>query len=294
MWKICLTLVKRGGKVDRKKEGKGQAISPEVGVGRHIFLKQIWGLEILKWPIFIIIIINNLTLFCISLSILVGFSDPWSGHSSVIPWIGAWSSRGCCHGNCQGNSRKGRDDCLDWRVLDGKVGSTLQSWLSGSGYMWQTEAFGTGPQQIPNLGKPPHWLSNQICLSSACWQLNRKADSCTVVCRSRWTGVRMQKQFLDGQIYNCGSNFWTFFLGFRNDCTCSPNVWSLWANQDSCISDFGCYSPLQMLCYWFSHWANSQLNVPNQWSKDDIIQPRPPFPAWSVEKGVSLNNATYC
>lgn len=84
----------------------------------------------------VIIIINHITLFCASLSTLVGFSDPWSGHSSVIPWIGAWASRGCCHGNCQGNKRKGRGDCLDWKVLDGKVGFTLQS-----AFMWHTEAW---------------------------------------------------------------------------------------------------------------------------------------------------------
>lgn len=31
--------------------------------------------------------------------------------------------------------------------------------------------------------------------------------------------------------------------------------------------------------YWFSHRANSHLNVPSQWSKADIIQPWPPFPS---------------
>lgn len=184
-----------------------------------------------------------------------------------------------------------RDDCLDWRVLDGKVGSTLQSWLSGSGYMWQTEAFGMGPQQIPNVGKPLHWLSNQICLSSTSWQFNRKVDSGTVVCRLSWTGVRMQKQFLDQQFYNCGFNFWTFFLPFGTFAPAVLRCFStLWVNQDSCINDFGWYSLLQMPCYWFSHRANSQLNVPNPWSKADIIHPRPLFPAWSIEMSVSLNN----
>lgn len=225
----------------------------------------------------------------------MGFSDPWSGHSSVIPWIRAWSSRGRCHGNCQGNRRKGTDDCLGWRVLDGKVGSTLQSWLSCSGFMWQTEAFGMGLQQIPNVGKSLDWLSNQMCLSSTCWQFSRKADSCTMVCRSSWTDARVQKQFVEGQIYNCGSYFWTFFLPFR---TFAPAVLrsflSLWVNQDSFVSDFGCYSPLQMPHYWFSHRSNSQLNVPNQWSNGDIIQPRPLFPARSIGISVSLNNTAYC
>lgn len=59
---------------------------------------------------------------CMSLSTSARFGDPWSGHSSVIPWIGGWSSGGCCHGNCLGNSRKGMDDCLYWRVLDERQG----------------------------------------------------------------------------------------------------------------------------------------------------------------------------
>lgn len=45
--------------------------------------------------------------------------------------------------------------------------------------------------------------------------------------------------------------------------------------------------------YWFSHRANSQLNVPSQWSKTDIIQPWPPFPAWHIEINVLLNKAAY-
>lgn len=45
--------------------------------------------------------------------------------------------------------------------------------------------------------------------------------------------------------------------------------------------------------YWFSHRANSQLNVPNQWSKADIIQPWLPFPAWRIEINVLLNKAAY-
>lgn len=45
--------------------------------------------------------------------------------------------------------------------------------------------------------------------------------------------------------------------------------------------------------YWFSHRANSHLNVPSQWSKADIIQPWPPFPAWHIEINVPLNKAAY-
>ncbi len=45
--------------------------------------------------------------------------------------------------------------------------------------------------------------------------------------------------------------------------------------------------------YWFSHRANSRLNVPSQWSKTDIIQPWPPFPAWHIEINVLLNKAAY-
>lgn len=106
--------------------------------------------------------------FCISLSTLVCFSDPWSAHSSVIPWIGAWSRRCCCHGNCQGNRRKGTDDCLYWRVLDGKVGSTLKSWLSSSGSVWQTEAFGMGAAANPKCGKSQR---TDCPIRSACLQL---------------------------------------------------------------------------------------------------------------------------
>ncbi len=43
--------------------------------------------------------------------------------------------------------------------------------------------------------------------------------------------------------------------------------------------------------YWFSHRANSQLNVPSHWSKTDIIQPLPPFPVWHIEINVPLNKA---
>lgn len=47
--------------------------------------------------------------------------------------------------------------------------------------------------------------------------------------------------------------------------------------------------------YWFSHSANSPLNVPSQWSKTDIIQPWPLFPSMAhIEINVPLNKAAYC
>lgn len=149
-------------------------ISPEVARGRQIFLKLILGIhsnqkflsDQLSASLLLLILLRR------SVFLYPHWCGSWSGHSSVIPWIGAWSSRGCCHGNCQGNRRKGTDDCLDWRVLDGKVGSTLQSWLSASGSVWQTEAFGMGRQQIPKCRKS---CQRDCPIRSACLPL---VDSC--------------------------------------------------------------------------------------------------------------------
>lgn len=41
--------------------------------------------------------------------------------------------------------------------------------------------------------------------------------------------------------------------------------------------------------YWFSHRANIQFNVPSQWSRTDIIQPRPPSQTWQMEINGLLN-----
>lgn len=45
--------------------------------------------------------------------------------------------------------------------------------------------------------------------------------------------------------------------------------------------------------YWFSHWANSRRNVPNQRSAADIIQPWPLLPAWHIEINVLPHKAAY-
>lgn len=45
--------------------------------------------------------------------------------------------------------------------------------------------------------------------------------------------------------------------------------------------------------YWFSHRANSHLNVPSQRSKADIIQPWPSLPAWHIEINVLPHKAAY-
>lgn len=63
-----------------------------------------------------------MTSYGISSSSWVCFTDTWSGHSSVTPWIGGWSSGRCCHSNCEGYTGKGTDDCPNWRVLDERQG----------------------------------------------------------------------------------------------------------------------------------------------------------------------------
>lgn len=45
--------------------------------------------------------------------------------------------------------------------------------------------------------------------------------------------------------------------------------------------------------YWFSRWANSRRNVPNQRSAADIIQPWPLLPAWHIEINVLPHKAAY-
>lgn len=45
--------------------------------------------------------------------------------------------------------------------------------------------------------------------------------------------------------------------------------------------------------YWFSHWANSRRNVPNQRSEADITQPWPLLPAWHIEINVLPHKAAY-
>ncbi len=88
---------------------------------------QLWSNEtelklLREFKVINVSVIIIITPSCISLSTWVRFTDPWSGHSSVTPWIGGWSSGGCCHSNCQGNTGKGTDDCLNWRVLDERKG----------------------------------------------------------------------------------------------------------------------------------------------------------------------------
>ena len=46
-----------------------------------------------------------------------------------------------------------------------------------------------------------------------------------------------------------------------------------------------------MLHYWFSHRANSRLNVLSQWSKTDTIQPWPPSQTWQIEIKILGNKA---
>lgn len=66
------------------------------------------------------------------------FTDPWSGHSSVIPWIGGPSSGGCCHGNCRGNRRQTRGH--GWlpgvKTLDERQRQRYNHGPCGTGVPW--------------------------------------------------------------------------------------------------------------------------------------------------------------
>lgn len=66
------------------------------------------------------------------------FTDPWSGHSSVIPWIGGPSSGGCCHGNCRGNRRqtRGHGRLPGVKTLDERQRQRYNHGPCGAGVPW--------------------------------------------------------------------------------------------------------------------------------------------------------------
>lgn len=66
------------------------------------------------------------------------FTDPWSGHSSVIPWIGGPSSGGCFHGNCRGNRRqtRGHGRLPGVKTLDERQRQRYNHGPCGTGVPW--------------------------------------------------------------------------------------------------------------------------------------------------------------
>lgn len=75
---------------------------------------------------------------CLHLRTQTPFTDPWSGHSGVFPWIGGLSSGDCCHGNCRGNRRQtwGRGWLPGVKTLDEKQRQCYTHSPCGTGVPW--------------------------------------------------------------------------------------------------------------------------------------------------------------
>lgn len=137
-------------------------------------------------------------LYIFFLSTLVCFSDPWSGHSSVIPRIGAWSRRGCCHGNCQGHGWLPGLKSAWW---EGRVHSKIMAQQLRV-RVTNRSIWDGGGSKSQMWEKSADWLSNQICLSSTSWVTDRAG-----ACESAKAGLELWLLFLDLFSPCCDRNF---------------------------------------------------------------------------------------